>query len=154
MENAADALKMAFAVFVFIIALSITFYLLTQTKNTADTVLWHTDKTNYYNHMEGSNVEYGREVGIETIIATLEKFKYEEIFVKIIDGVSETTFYDRNTPKSEIDNFINANLGRNDKYIETIQEITTAGMYRVANDGTRITIHPGESRIYIIYTKI
>lgn len=48
MENAADALKMAFAVFVFIIALSIVFSLIGNVKETADTVLYYADKTNYY----------------------------------------------------------------------------------------------------------
>ena len=149
MENAADALKMAFAVFIFIIALSITFYLLSQAKDTADIVLWHSDKTNYYNHMEGSTEEYGREVGTDTVISTLKKYQSEQTFV-VIDG----TVYDYSIDiQNRINTFINENLGKNDTYIETVQEITTAGQFRTADDGTRITIHPGESRIFIIYTK-
>ena len=54
MENSVDALKMAFAVFMFIVALSIIFSLLTKTKDTADVILFYSDKTNYYDWEEGS----------------------------------------------------------------------------------------------------
>ena len=39
MENAVDALKIAFAVFVFVMALSITMYMFTIALETSDTVL-------------------------------------------------------------------------------------------------------------------
>lgn len=48
MENTTDALKMAFAIFVFIIALSIVFSLIGKVKETADSILFYSDKTNYY----------------------------------------------------------------------------------------------------------
>ena len=149
MENATDALKMAFAVFVFIIALSISFYLLTQSKETADTVLFNSDKTNYYGHMEGSSTEYGREVGVDTILATLMKYQYENVVVKVDDKI-----YGYPVDFTEIEEFKDANLGKNDIYIETIQVVTTEGRYRVADDGTKITVDPnGRERVYIIYTK-
>lgn len=53
MENAADALKMAFAIFVFVIALSIVFSLIGHVKETADAVLFYTDKTNFYEEKVG-----------------------------------------------------------------------------------------------------
>ena len=62
MENATDALKMAFAVFVFIIALSIVFSLISQAKETADTVLFYSDKTNYYD-WETGNLEERKNSG-------------------------------------------------------------------------------------------
>lgn len=57
MENASDALKMAFAVFVFIIALSIVFSLISQVKETADAILFASDKTTYYDWIEGDTEE-------------------------------------------------------------------------------------------------
>lgn len=54
MENAADALKMAFGVLVFIVALTVLFFQLSQIKQTADTVLLYSDKTNYYEWETGS----------------------------------------------------------------------------------------------------
>ena len=54
MENATDALKMAFAIFVFIISLSIVFSLISHAKETADKILFYSDKTNYYNWETGN----------------------------------------------------------------------------------------------------
>lgn len=65
MENVSDALKMAFAIFVFIIALSMVFFLLTEVKTTADSILFASDKTNYFEWETGS-LENGRIVGIDT----------------------------------------------------------------------------------------
>ena len=56
MENASDALKMAFAIFVFVIALTIVFSLITKVKETADAILLNSDKTNYY-EWETGNLE-------------------------------------------------------------------------------------------------
>lgn len=63
MENAADALKMAFAIFVFIVALSIVFSLIGKVKETADAVLANSDKTNYYAHTYGENVKERKNSG-------------------------------------------------------------------------------------------
>lgn len=54
MENTADALKMAFAIFVFIVALSMVFSLIGNIKETADAVLYYSDKTNYYQTETGT----------------------------------------------------------------------------------------------------
>ncbi len=48
MENAVDALKIAFGVLVFVIALTVAFALLSQAKATSDIMLFASDKTNYY----------------------------------------------------------------------------------------------------------
>lgn len=53
MENAADALKTTFAIFVFIIALSIAFSLISDIKQTADVILYEADETSYYDWLEG-----------------------------------------------------------------------------------------------------
>ena len=63
MENAADALKMAFAIFVFIVALSIVFSLIGKVKETADAVLANSDKTNYYQYAYGKNVKERKNSG-------------------------------------------------------------------------------------------
>ncbi len=53
MENAADALKMAFAIFVFILALVIVFSMIGRIKDTADEILFYSDETNYYDWVSG-----------------------------------------------------------------------------------------------------
>ena len=54
MENASDALKMAGAVLIFIIALTIVFSLISQIKTTSDSVLFNSDKLNYYTWETGT----------------------------------------------------------------------------------------------------
>lgn len=153
MENAADALKMAFAVFVFIAALSIVFSLITKIKNTADTVLWYSDKTNYYDWTE-ERTEDGRTVGEDTVIATLYTQAKEKVFIQIKDETGIITFTLFNT-NSERNKYIEQNLNTGTKiYKEKIVEITTGGITRTAEDGTKIIVQPGTTRTYIIFEKI
>lgn len=153
MENAADALKMAFAVFVFIVALSIVFSLMTKIKDTADTVLWYSDKTNYYEWTRDTTDD-GRIVGEDTVIATLTTQTKEKVYVQIDDGTSVVTFtlFNTNAERAEyIERYLKN--GTN-KYEERVVEITTGGVYRTAEDGTKIIIQPGTTRTYVIYKKI
>ncbi len=152
MENVSDALKMAFAIFVFIIALSMVFFLLTEVKTTADSILFASDKTNYFGWETGS-LENGRIVGIDTVISTLKNYTTQSTYV-IVEDERGSTEYNFNTSKEEIEEFINSNIRSTDQYLENIREITTGGKYRVAEDGTRVTIQPGTTRTYVIYTKI
>ena len=155
MENSVDALKMAFAVFMFIVALSIIFPLLTKTKDTADVILFYSDKTNYYDWEEGST-EKGRTVGKDTIISALYSQAKEDVFIKIEDGSNVTLF----TPTSKNEDrttYIKEklNTGEENEYVEHIVEITTGGMFRTAEDGTRLHVQgTKKTRTYIIYTKI
>lgn len=82
MENASDALKIAFAIFIFVIAITLTFMTISQAKTTADVVLFMSDKTNYYDYFAGSLTE-GREVGIDTVISTIYKYRKESFWVTV-----------------------------------------------------------------------
>ena len=156
MENAADALKIAFAVFVFVIALSITFFLLTEIKDTADTILWYSDKTNYMDKIEGSDT---RIVGVDTVISTLKNRGTQDSYVTIIENGNEHTYKLLGTDQEneEVEGFIKEHIsGQKSAYTykETIREITTDGAYMVADDGTKISVSPGgATRRYIIYEK-
>ena len=108
MENVSDALKMAFAIFIFIIALSIVFFLLSEIKNTADSIMFDSDKTNYFQWETGS-LENGRIVGIDTVISTLKNYTKQSTYV-IIEDSSGSTEYNFSTTKEEIENFINSNI--------------------------------------------
>lgn len=82
MENSVEALKIAFAVFVFVLALTVAFIVLAQAKSTADTVLYHTDKTNFQETIhEGSNI-----VGVDDLISTLFRYYKESLSVTIRDS--------------------------------------------------------------------
>lgn len=88
MENAIDALKLAFAVFVFAIALTLTFSVVGQARVTADIVLSLNDKTNYYDYVEqDANNAKGEDriVDFETILPTIYRYAKEQYAVTILD---------------------------------------------------------------------
>lgn len=82
MENAVKALEMAFAVMVFVIALSVSMISFNKAKQTSDAVLYTKDETNYYKY-EGATgkAAENRIVGLESIIPTLYKYYKENYTV-------------------------------------------------------------------------
>lgn len=85
MENAAEALKLAFAVFVFVIALSVCISNFSLARETADIVLTGADETAYYEYEDTGNTEY-RVVGLETIIPTIYKYNKENYTIRFRTG--------------------------------------------------------------------
>lgn len=113
MENAVDALKIAFAVMVFTMALTLAISTFSQARETSEAVLFMNDKTNYYSWEDDSNyyevngtgdIVYKSEriVGIEAIIPTLYRY-YKENYTVIFDGM-DTDFYIYTTKKDSRDN--------------------------------------------------
>lgn len=158
MENATEALLMAFAVLVFIIALSVAFSSLSQAKSTADVVLYYSDRENFQTMLEADNVNVqdgGRTVSVDTVIATIARCIKEKFTVKIIEGSEEYNFeYDVKTAQ-EIENEFNrflTNYNKDAKYRETYVEVTTSGYTYDAGDGTSLEQDVGK-KIYITYTK-
>lgn len=86
MENAADALKISFAVFVFIVALALTFFIIGKTRTTADVVLYYADKTNFQELKESGD---RREVTPAEIVTTLYRIPTESIVVRIVRPMVE-----------------------------------------------------------------
>lgn len=88
MENAVDALKIGFAVLVFIMALSLSMYMYTEAKETADIVLHSSDISEFMEYTEliddmaVAKQSENRVVGVETIIPTLYKY-YKENYTII-----------------------------------------------------------------------
>lgn len=83
MENAVKALEYAFAMLVFVIALSISINALNQAKNASDTIFAVTDPQTFYEDVNLTEDEInanGRIVGVETIIPTLYR-DYKENYV-------------------------------------------------------------------------
>lgn len=157
MENASDALLMAFAVLIFIIALSVTLTTLSQAKSTADIVLFYSDRENFQPMMQYDSNEYkdgGRDVGVDTVIATIARCAKEKFSVKIIDEGEIYNFeYDIQTEvqiKEEIQRFLLNHKGN--IYRETYVEVTTSGTTYTGTDGTKLEENVGK-KIYITYTK-
>lgn len=84
MENAAEALIIAFAVAVFVIALSSSMMVMGQAKETADHVFYANDKTNFYEYID-ENAKDVRVVGMEAIIPTIYRQFKENFNVIILD---------------------------------------------------------------------
>lgn len=90
MEDAVDALKMAFSVFVFILALAIVFAMFSQAREVSDIVISKTDNTYFtqYSLADEENTN-GRIVGIETIIPTLYRYYKEKFSIDVITHKAE-----------------------------------------------------------------
>lgn len=160
MENAADALLMAFAVLVFVIALSVTFSTLAQAKSTADVVLYYSDRENFqppvaYDKKEAE--DGGRTVGVDTVIATIERCIKEKFTVRIIDEKEYLFEYDTSSEKEikeNIRDFIGAHTGLHaTEFRETYVEVTTSGQTYVGEDGTQLEENVGK-KIYITYERV
>ena len=94
MENAVDALKIAFAVMVFTMALSLAMVMFSQAKETSDIVLRTSDVSEYIEYIENTRsrvtVDMGtsRVVGLETIIPTLYNYYRENYTVIFLDSTN------------------------------------------------------------------
>ncbi len=87
MENAADAIKIAFGLLVFAIAITLTFSVVGQARITSDTVFKATDKTAFYDYAdEGDyNTRVDRIVSFETMLPTIHRYAKEQYAVTIFD---------------------------------------------------------------------
>ncbi len=95
MENAIEALKIAFAVIMFVIALSITITMFSVSKETADAVLHGSDMTAYMQYEAVSDADSeNRIVGLETVIPTLYKYYKENYTVIFRSGNDFETLYE------------------------------------------------------------
>ena len=89
MENAVEALKMAFAVLLLVLALSLSIAFFSKARSTAEAVLQSSDKTVYYDYTKYDLPEDpsgNRIVGYETIIPTLYKYDKERYKVTFKKG--------------------------------------------------------------------
>lgn len=88
MENAVEALKLAFAVILLTLALAITMTLFSKARSTSDIVLRSADTSEYYDYIEYTDADKtgNRIVGFETIIPTLYKYNKERYKVTFEKG--------------------------------------------------------------------
>ena len=97
MENAADALKMAGAVLIFVLAISIIILAFGQVRETADTILDYKDREtvyidgDYYYKQTGTE----RHVGIETIIPSIYR-AYLENYKIVFEGLDPIYYKKQN----------------------------------------------------------
>lgn len=74
MENITDALKMAGAALLFVIAFTVSMILISKTRETSDNILDNLRLKDFFPQVEALEERTTREVGIETIIPTLYRY--------------------------------------------------------------------------------
>ena len=159
MENAADALKIAFAIFVFVVAITVTFSVIGQAKSTADSVLYFSDDTNFYEHL--SSKEPNRTVSVSEVISALYRYYKESLCVTVDLNGDSTTFdlsnsyatttaIENNIAKYVEDNLLE--LGDDAKFTEEFVEIPISGIYDEGEDGSEIILSSGGNKVYVTYT--
>ena len=145
MENAAEALKMAGAVLLFVLALSIILFSFGQVRESADTILNYRDReTAYINanfYYEGTGTE--RYVNLETVVPSVFR-AYLENYKVVFDGLSDPIYKIRNNRGETIDKYTldletNQNLEYNNVVLANNEQKITflkAIFYGVYDDET------------------
>ena len=174
MENASDALKIAFALIVFTTAIATLFILTTNTRSTADTIFEYIDDTNYYDPIKSKDAD--RPVGVSEIVGTLYRYYKESICVTIVFRNGERYVFDRgnenyhytqldgtaiqlNNAKNielNIDHFVSDVLYNpdhiNSRFVEKFVEIPRSGIYAYdENSNSEFTLKAGSRKVYITY---
>lgn len=102
MENAADALKMAGAVLIFVLAISIAILSFGQVRETADIILDYKDRETVYidgdYYYKASGTE--RQVGLETIIPSITR-AYLENYKIVFDGLDNPIYILNDADKTQ-----------------------------------------------------
>lgn len=162
MENAVDALKISFAVFIFVLALSLAFMVFSQASQTSTKMLFASDATNYYRY-SGTVNQGGRIVNSDVVISSMYRYYKESIVVKIVPRSGVAIILDsaqdgavsRNTEEAKL-SYIQAKLGDlnlDAQYLETFDEVKKSGKYAIGEDGTELVTESGQTSIYITYTE-
>ena len=91
MDDVVQAISIAFACIVFVIALSVSMYMFSQVTTTAEALSLYADSTIYYDNVELVEDETGKRgteriVSAETIIPILYRYHKENFCVKIYDA--------------------------------------------------------------------
>lgn len=86
MENAVESIIIAFAVIVFVIALSLTTFMLSKAMTTTEALVYYSDETNYYQNIKVNEEDITtRKVSIDTVINSLYRYYKENFMVRIYD---------------------------------------------------------------------
>ena len=90
MENAAEALKMAAAVLIFVLALSICVNAFAEARIASQTILDYRDREFDTTYIDSATVEKNRTVGLETVVPSMYKScdeSYKVVFKGMDDGL-------------------------------------------------------------------
>lgn len=135
MENGAEALKMAFAIIMFVLALSLSISSFSQAREAVDAIVTMKDRETYYTYVEKAEAA-NREVGVETIVPTLYKAYKEnfEVHFHKADG-SELVLYDTIDPNGILEHIHVIDLKKEkhpnqDRAVAQLNGLLRNGSYR------------------------
>lgn len=133
MENAVEALKIAFGVMIFVLALSMSISCFSQMNSAVQAIVTLRDRETEYTYVEQS--QGTRTVGIETIIPTMYRVYKEniEIYFLKADGTQLPLYYATSEQEGIVVNYIGSNnkyemkLSDDSAFIEFIDTILGTG---------------------------
>lgn len=124
MENAADALKMAAAVLIFVLALSISINAFGEVRKTSKIILDYNDREYDYTYVE-ENGGTKRIVGLETIVPSIykaykENYKIVFIGVDLYEKKNSTTGQNEKIYSIDLEKDVIGNDKQKEKFIEAL----------------------------------
>lgn len=137
MENGAEALKIAFAILMFLVALSLSISSFSEATNAIDSITTQRDRETEYTYVQPTE-NLSRVVGIETVITSLYRITEQNL---------EIHFYEKSASgsetKMELFKLLNVNgsdTGETSNYIDLAHENLTFGGQFLPNEFIDILI--------------
>lgn len=170
MEDIAQAIKIIGSVLIVVIAITVSFSLISKSKKTSDEVLKYIDPSTLRGEME-SAVDNYKEVKIDTVIATLFRYSKESFSVKVLDSSGNVVNVDGQALDFNLQNknsfgtqeqleehlklvvadILNSSLA-DETFEERFDEAVITGRYDEGDDESSIIIESGSKKMYITYT--
>ena len=128
MENGAEALKIAFAIMMFIMALSLSISSISQANSAVTAIIGYNDRETNYSYVEPSSSN--RTVGVETIIPTMYKAYKENFNIYFYDNTGRSFKIYEDEDGNEI-NCIDGSevFGNAQEALDHLNQILNNGLY-------------------------
>ena len=140
MENVVDALKIAFGVMMFVLALTLSISSFSKANSAVTAIVRMNDRETEYTYVEPS-ASRTREVGVETIIPTMYRAHYENIEIKFLVNESGAPLNLYSQKNIQTDNFVDINyINEENSNPEFLDELLKTGTS--PDDNKYKFIHP------------
>ena len=165
MENASQALIIAFSIIIFVIALTISISMFSMARATSDFVIFKSDKTNYYeyNRVDETSKRNARVVSMEAIVPTLYRYYKENYRVEFYDNegkqleiyesAGNPIYYFEESFKNNVDKIVKEKLipsYGNDRF----EEKYSTEIFTKNDDTGKVTEEDKKEKIVIKYIKL
>ena len=130
MENGAEALKIAFAIMMFIMALSLSISSISQANSAVTAIIGYNDRETNYSYVEPSSSS-NRTVGVETIIPTMYKAYKENFNIYFYSNSTGAPFEIYEDEDGNVINCIDGSevFGNAQEALDHLNQILNNGLY-------------------------